>query len=444
MDIAQLRRSTPFSMPIRVLQFGQGNFLRGFVDWQIDIFNERCGANMGVVIVRPTSRSTAPLLDTQDGCFTTVLRGLTDQGELQCHMRCIQCVQRELDLAIHFADYLALAGNPDIRFVVSNTTEAGITVNDTDLIDDAPPQAFPAKLTRWLYERFVRLGGAHVAGVIVLPTELIEANGPALQLAVAHFARLWELPEAFHLWLVSSCCFCSTLVDRIVTGYPAKEVASIAVELGYRDSFLVAGEPYHLWAIQAPDWVARELPLQRAGLNVQWVHDLAPLRLRKVAILNGSHTLLAAVGPLAGLHTVRDAVNDPDVSAFLLSTLNREIIPALPLPQDDVSAYASEVLLRFRNPSIEHQLSAISLNMESKWLARLLPQLKRSYELKQCHPAGLVTGLAAALCGAGKGSSLLQAAMEGVPGLAPAVAGVRARIAAQGMRTVLRECNLPR
>ncbi|MDO8286698.1 MAG: tagaturonate reductase [Rhodoferax sp.] len=441
-ELPRLRRATAFTLPIRVLQFGQGNFLRGFVDWQLDVLNERCGLDFGVVIVRPTSRSTAPLLDTQVGCYTTVLRGLDANGTLQTDARQITCVQRELDLSIHFADYLALAHNPDVRFVVSNTTEAGIAVNTQDHYTDCPPAAFPAKLTRWLFERFVCFGGDADKGVVLLPCELIEANGPALHAAVLHYVVLWQLEPAFQTWLDQSCHFCSTLVDRIVTGYPTDEIEFVQTELGYRDDFLVTGERYHYWAIEAPPSVALELPLQRAGLNAEWVADLAPIRLRKVAILNGAHTLLAAVGLLAGIHTVRDAVSDTDLGPFLRATLWEEIIPALPFPEAESRAYADDVLRRFGNPHIQHQLTAIALNMESKCIVRLLPQISRFHQTLGCLPPRLVLTLAAALQGVAEPGAQMERAMDAIPGLHETVNAQRARISAAGMRLALRSVGL--
>ena len=390
-----LARTKPYTLPIRVLQFGQGNFLRGFVDWQIDLLNERCAMDLGVVIVRPTSRSTAPLLDTQGGCYTTLLRGLDEEGALQTDVRVIQCVQRELDLAIHWQDYLALATNPDVRFVVSNTTEAGIAANTTDRYEDQPPASFPAKLTRWLHARFMHFLADPGKGLILLPTELIEANGTALRSAVLHYTALWALEAGFVNWLNESCQFCSTLVDRIVTGYPSAEADLLQQQWGYRDPMMVAGERYHYWAIEAPAWVAQELPLHRAGLNVQWVADLAPIRLRKVAILNGAHTLLSALGLLAGVQTVGAAMADDQLRAFLQATLEQEILPTLPLVQDDLQAFTADVLLRFSNPTITHALSAIALNQESKFAARLLPQLLSFQRSTGSIPARIVLVLVA-------------------------------------------------
>lgn len=390
-----LARTRLGALPIRVLQFGQGNFLRGFVDWQIDLLNERCAMDLGVVIVRPTSRSTAPLLDTQGGCYTTLLRGLDKAGVLQTEVRVIQCVQRELDLAVHWMDYLALAANPEVRFVVSNTTEAGIAVNTTDRYEDAPPASFPAKLTRWLHARCVHFQADPGKGMIVLPTELIEANGAALREAVLHYAALWALEAEFVRWIQQACHFCSTLVDRIVTGYPAADAEALQTQWGYRDPMMVAAERYHYWAIEAPSWLAQELPLHRAGLHVQWVSDLAPIRLRKVAILNGAHTLLSALGLLAGLQTVGEAMADVQMHRFLQDTLEQEILPTLPFAHDELEAFTAEVLLRFANPTLSHALSAIALNQESKFAARLLPQLLKFQRSTGALPARIVLVLAA-------------------------------------------------
>ncbi len=436
--LPRLQREGAFTLPIRVLQFGQGNFLRAFVDWQLDVLNERCGMDFGVVIVRPTSRSTAALLDTQGGCYTTVLRGVNAQGVVQTDVRRIGCVQRELDLGRHFADYLALARNQDVRFVVSNTTEAGIATNTTDRYGDQPPQSFPAKLTRWLHERFLHFKGDSAKGLVLLPCELVEVNGPALQGAVLHFCILWQLAPAFQTWLEQSCHFCSTLVDRIVTGYPSDEAAQLQADLGYQDAFLVTGEQYHYWAIEAPPWVAEELPLQRAGLNVQWVEDLAPIRLRKVAILNGAHTVLAAIGLLAGVRTVGEAMQDPQIEDFLQAVLAEEIIPALPFDEAGLQTYAGEVLRRFRNPHIQHPLQAIALNMASKCVTRLLPQVVRFEHTRGQFPRRLVLALAAAMQGLSEPADALHTAVTGIAGLSDALAAARSNIQTVGVRQALR------
>jgi tagaturonate reductase len=297
-----------------------------------------------------------------------------------------------------YSDYLALAANPDLRFVVSNTTEAGIAVNDSDRFEDAPPSTFPAKLAQFMFARYQAFGGAHDKGLVVLPCELIDKNGPALKAAVLHFAALWNLEAGFARWVEEACTFCSTLVDRIVTGYPAADADKIKEELGYDDPFLVAAEYYYLFVIQGPSWVGEELKLEGSRLNVKLVDDITPYKKRKVGILNGGHTTLVPVALLAGLEAVGPAVEDVGVGAFLRDAIIEEIIPALEMDRAELRAYAEDVILRFRNPAIHHRLASIALNSWSKFAARVLPQLLRYAELNAGRlPRRLVLALAATM-----------------------------------------------
>jgi tagaturonate reductase len=397
-----LKRGTPFALPIKILQFGQGNFMRGFFDWQVDLLNERTGLGAGVVIVRPRGaqpgKASAPLLDVQDGLFTVLVRGLDEDGQPVKEYRTVECVQREIDPNAMYGDYLALASNPELRFVVSNTTEAGIATNDTDRFEDAPPSAFPAKLAQFMFARYQAFEGRKDKGLVLLPCELIDHNGPALKAAVLHFARLWDLEAGFAHWVDEACTFCSTLVDRIVTGYPSADEAEIQADLGYLDTFLVAAEYYYLFVIQGPAWVGDELGLAGSGLNVKLVDDITPYKKRKVGILNGGHTTLVPVALLAGLEAVRESVEDPQVGAFLRAAIDEEIIPALDMDRGELEAFAADVLLRFRNPAIHHRLASIALNSWSKFAARVLPQLLRHAEINAGRlPRRLVTALAATM-----------------------------------------------
>ncbi|WP_239700569.1 tagaturonate reductase [Massilia sp. 9096] len=397
-DMHALKRSSPFALPIKILQFGQGNFMRGFFDWQVDLLNERTGLDAGVVIVRPRGGGKAALLDEQDGLFTVLVRGLDQAGHAVKDYRTVECVQRELDPNTMYADYLALAVAPDLRFVVSNTTEAGIATNDTDRFEDAPPSSFPAKLTRFLFQRYRAFEGARDKGLVLLPCELIDQNGPALKGAVLHFASLWRLDAGFARWIDEANTFCSTLVDRIVTGYPAGDEAEIRADLGYLDPFLVAAEYYHLFVIQGPAWVGDELKLAGSGLNVELVDDITPYKKRKVGILNGGHTTLVPVALLAGLEAVRESVEDVQVGGFLRSAIDDEIIPALDMDRGELEAFAADVLRRFRNPAIHHKLASIALNSWSKFAARVLPQLLRYTERHGGElPRRLVLALAATM-----------------------------------------------
>jgi tagaturonate reductase len=393
-----LRRSAPFALPIKILQFGQGNFLRGFFDWQIDLLNERTGLDAGVVVVRPRGGSSAPLLDEQDGLFTVLVRGLDESGKAVREYRQVSCVQQELDLTTMYDEYLGQAINPDLRFIVSNTTEAGIAINDTDRFDDEPPSTFPGKLTRLLFERYTVFEGALDKGVILLPCELIDENGPALKAAVLHFARLWKLDPGFEAWIHAACVFCSTLVDRIVTGYPTGDAEAIQQELGYHDAFLVAAEYYYLFVIKGPATLAGELKLAGANLNIKLVDDITPYKRRKVGILNGGHTALVPVALLAGLESVGEAVDDVQVGPWLRAAIEQEIIPALPMERAELQAFAEDVLRRFRNPAIHHRLASIALNSWSKFAARVMPQLLNYIEINHGKlPWRLVLALAATM-----------------------------------------------
>ena len=325
-------------------------------------------------------------------------QGLNEHGQAVKEYRQVTCVAREINAVTMFADFIALARNPDTRFVISNTTEAGIVVNNDDQFNDAPPSSFPAKLTRLLFERFSCFNGAIDKGWVMLPCELIEHNGAALKAAVLHFAALWQLSDQFVQWINQANTFCSTLVDRIVTGYPSNDIDKIEAELGYRDQFLVAAEYYYVFIIQGPDWVANELNIHNANLNIKLVDEIAPYRHAKVGILNGGHTTLVPVGLLAGLESVSEAVADARVGRFLRNALYDEIIPALPMPQAEMRQFADDVLRRFQNPFIHHRLEAIALNSWSKFAARVMPQIKNYQRIKQTLPRHLVIALAANFC----------------------------------------------
>ncbi|TPG61927.1 tagaturonate reductase [Ewingella americana] len=383
--------------PEKIIQFGEGNFLRAFVDWQIDLLNEHTDLNAGIVIVRPINSDFPPSLNEQDGLYTTIISGLNEQGERVRDTRVIRSVNREINIYHQFDDYLALARNPDIRFVFSNTTEAGISYVEGDRFDDAPPASFPAKLTRLLFERFTHFAGATDKGWVLLPCELIDYNGEKLLELVQRYATEWALPAAFNQWLLGHNTFCSTLVDRIVTGYPRSEVDSLQAELGYQDSFFDSAEHFYLFVIQGPKSLAQELRLDKLPLNILLVDDIKPYKERKVAILNGAHTALVPVAFLAGLNTVGEAMNDPQISRFVELAIAEEISPVLDLPQAELTSFAQAVLSRFRNPFIQHQLLSIALNGMTKFRTRILPQLLASQQKNGLLPPRLTFALAALL-----------------------------------------------
>lgn len=390
------RRDFPGAQyPERIIQFGEGNFLRAFVDWQIDLLNENIDLDAGIVIVRPIQSDFPPSLSTQDGLYTTIIRGLNDEGEAVSDARLIRSVNREISVYTQYDEFLKLAHNPDIRFVFSNTTEAGISYHAGDKFEDAPAVSYPAKLTRLLFERFSHFNGAADKGWVIVPCELIDYNGDALRELVLRYAQEWALPAAFVQWLDSANAFCSTLVDRIVTGYPRDEVASIEAELGYHDAFLDTAEHFYLFVIQGPKSLASELRLDKFPLNVLIVDDIKPYKERKVAILNGAHTALVPVAYQAGIDTVGEAMNDSQICAFVEKAIYEEIIPVLDLPRDELETFASAVTGRFRNPYIRHQLLSISLNGMTKFRTRILPQLLAGQKASGKLPARLTFALAA-------------------------------------------------
>lgn len=365
--------------PERILQFGEGNFLRAFVDCFIDLMNERTGFHSKVVVVQPSAKptkgSTAERLNEQQGLYTLYLRGM-ENGKKTEKKRIISCISRCLNMYSDYQKVLALAESRDLRFIISNTTEAGITYDPSCLFSDTPPVSYPAKLTQFLFHRFQIFGGASDSGLILLPCELTENNGPALKDCVLKYAEQWALGDDFIRWVQEDNRFCSTLVDRIVTGYPNQESAVLTRENRYVDRLMDAGELFASWVIEADDSLEKELPFRAAGLPVLITKDHSPYRERKVRILNGAHTSMVPGAFLSGMNIVRDCMHDRVIRNFMTQTIREEIIPTLSLPAEDCLAFADAVIERFENPYIDHALSSILLNSVSKWKTRVLPSLK--------------------------------------------------------------------
>jgi tagaturonate reductase len=393
----QLNRQTaaaPGQHPVKVVQFGEGNFLRGFVDWMIDLMNERTGFGGSVQIVQPLNMGIVHLLNQQDGLYHVLLEGIQG-GKPSREQRLISCVTGALNPYENYQAYLALGENPDLQFVISNTTEAGIAFEETDQHMDSLPNSFPGKLTALLYHRFQHFGGAADKGLYLIPCELIEKNGEQLRNAVLAYAKHWNLPVEFSAWVSEHNSFCNTLVDRIVPGFPKENIQKIQQELGYTDNLVVKAEPFHLWVIEAPAAVKAAFPAEEAGLQVKFVDDLTPYRTRKVRILNGAHTALVPVAYLQGLRTVRDAVEDESAGSFIRETVFEEIIPTLDLPQEELEQFANDVIERFQNPFIRHELITIALNSVSKYKVRVLPSVLEYHTRKGQLPERLLQSLAA-------------------------------------------------
>lgn len=376
------------------MQFGEGNFLRAFVDWQIDHLNQQTDLNAGIAIIRPIDYDQLPLLNTQDGLYNCIIRGINEQGEVIEDITVIESVNEEIAIYKDYSAYLQLAENPDIQFIFSNTTEAGIEFIDSDKPDDKPAQAFPAKLTQWLLHRYQHFNGDNSKGLVIIPCELIDYNGDKLKEIVLQYCELWSLDQAFVDWINNANDFCSTLVDRIVTGYPRDEINEIQAKLGYQDTFVVTAEYFHLFVIQGPEKLSKMLRLEQSDLNIKVVDDIYPYKQRKVAILNGAHTAMVPVALLYGIETVGGAMQDKLVSDFVEQAIFDEIIPTLNLPKNELNTFANDVIKRFNNPYIKHQLISIALNSMTKFQTRIIPQFIQYIEMNKQVPTLLSLALA--------------------------------------------------
>ncbi|CAH2599374.1 Altronate oxidoreductase [Rhodovastum atsumiense] len=382
--------------PVNILQIGDGNFLRAFVDWMVDVCNGQGLFRGGVAIAQPLPQGLADRIEAQEGLFTVLLRGIENGQEVQSR-RVVSCVHRALNPYDQWDEMRALAADPDLRFVVSNTTEAGIADLEEPFAPEACPASFPAKVAALLNARYQALGGSAAPGLVFIPCELIEANGSNLRRIVKLHAQRWALGTGFIDWLERNNHFLDTLVDRIVPGYPGAEADSLRASWGYDDQLIVAAEPFHLWVIQGPRALADEFPLHKAGLNVVWTDDLQPYRTRKVRILNGAHTASVLAAYCSGLDTVQQMMQDPVVSGFLHQVMFQEIVPFVPLPEPERQSYAATIVERFGNPFIRHELISIALNSVSKWKVRVLPTVKDFAAQRGAAPAGLSFSLAALL-----------------------------------------------
>ena len=380
--------------PERIIQFGEGNFLRAFVDWIISNMNEKTDFNSSVVVVQPIEKGMIDALNAQDGLYHVNLQGLSN-GEVINSLRMIDVISRALSPYQDFDAFLSLAEQPEMRFVISNTTEAGINFDPSCKLDDAPASSYPGKLTQLLYHRFKHFAGDPTKGLIIFPCELIFLNGHKLKETIYQYIELWNLGEEFKAWFESACGVYATLVDRIVPGFPRKEIEQIKAKLDYDDNMVVQGEAFHLWVIEAPESVAEEFPANKAGLNVLFVPSEEPYHERKVTLLNGPHTVLSPVAFLAGVDIVRDACQHEVIGKFIHRVMFDELMETLNLPKAELQKFAEDVLERFNNPFVDHQVTSIMLNSFPKYATRDLPGLKEYLKRKGSLPEGLVLGLAA-------------------------------------------------
>ena len=380
--------------PEKVIQFGEGNFLRAFVDWIIFNMNEKTDFNGSVVVVQPIERGMIDMLNGQDCLYHVNLQGL-DNGEPVNSLTKIDVISRALNAYTQNDEFMHLAEQPEIRFVISNTTEAGIAFDPSCKLTDKPASSYPGKLTQLLYHRYEYFKGDMTKGLIVFPCELIFLNGHKLKECILQYIELWNLGEDFKNWFLNACGVYATLVDRIVPGFPRKEIDDIKAKLGYDDNMVVQGEFFHLWVIEAPAEIANEFPADKAGLNVLFVPSEEPYHERKVTLLNGPHTVLSPVAYLSGVNIVRDACQHPVIGKYINKVMYEELMETLNLPKEELQKFAGDVLERFVNPFVDHQVTSIMLNSFPKYETRDLPGLKTYLQRKGELPKGLVLGLAA-------------------------------------------------
>lgn len=380
--------------PERIIQFGEGNFLRAFIDWIIWNMDEKANFNSSVVVVQPIEKGMVDMLNKQDCLYHVNLQGI-ENGQVVNTLTKIDVISRALNPYTENKAFMALAEQPEMRFVISNTTEAGIAYDPSCKLTDTPAASYPGKLTQLLYHRFKTFNGDTTKGLIIFPCELIFLNGHKLKEVIYQYIDLWNLGEAFRTWFTESCHVYATLVDRIVPGFPRKEIDSIQKRLDYKDNMVVQAEIFHLWVIEAPQEVGKEFPADRAGLNVLFVPSEEPYHERKVTLLNGPHTVLSPVAFLSGINIVRDACKHPIVGKYIHKVMYDELMETLNLPKDELEKFANSVLERFNNPFVDHQVTSIMLNSFPKYKTRDLPGLKIYLQRKGKLPEGLVLGLAA-------------------------------------------------
>ena len=378
--------------PEKVMQFGEGNFLRAFVDYFFDMANEKCGFNGKVALVQPIAMGLTEYINKQEGLYTLYLRG-SEKGEKIDYKRVISSVSRCINPYGDWDKVLELARSKDLEIIVSNPTEAGIVHDTESQFDQCPPISFPAKLTRVLFERFT----AGMPGIVMLSCELIDNNGKELLRCVNQYIDDWKLSDEFRAWVNNENVFCSTLVDRIVPGRirDPKEVAALDAANGYEDPLTDVGEVFGVWVIEGPDGLEDRLPFKAAGVPVHVVPDVTPYKKRKVRILNGAHTGFVLGAYLAGFDIVRDCMHNDNIRGFMNKMLYDEVIPTLPLDKDDLMAFAEAVQDRFNNPFVNHELLTISLNSTSKWKARNMPSFLEYIKADGKLPACLTMSLAA-------------------------------------------------
>jgi tagaturonate reductase len=379
--------------PIKIIQFGEGNFLRAFVGYAFQQLNKSVNFNAGIAVIQPIERGLVKMLNDQDGLYTLFMKGIKKGKEIQ-EIELINNIVKGVDPYANFNDYLNLAKEESLQFIISNTTEAGIAYVVSDTLDMQPPSSFPAKLTVLLHERFKHFNGDTSKGLTIIPCELINHNAETLQDIILKYVSDWNLGVDFKNWLLNNNSFHNTLVDRIVPGYPKDNIKAYNSQLEYADNLIVAAEVFLLWVIEGGNDLKAKLPFHKTNLDVKIVHDMQPYRTRKVRILNGAHTSMVPFSILYGNKTVKQSVDNPFTGKFINKAIFSEIIDTLEMDKDELNSFAHEILDRFKNPFIIHNLSSIALNTVSKFKVRVLPSLLKYIEIHDKIPTHLTFAFA--------------------------------------------------
>ena len=374
---AQIAKKT--SRPIRIVQFGEGNFLRAFIDWFIQIINESTDFNGNVTVVQPLPSGRVKELEKQDGLYTLILEGI-ENGQLVRSSRIIDVLDQFIDPYSEYESFLKLAENPDLKLILSNTTEAGISYLAADGKETGCPASFPGKLLQLLKRRYDHFKGSEEAGLYILACELIDHNGDELKSCLLKLSDDLDYPASFKTWLENANLFYNTLVDRIVPGYPREQVEELREKFGYIDNNMVKGEIFHLWVIEGDPKLTEVFPVDQADLNIILTQDVRPYKERKVKILNGAHTSMVPIAYQLGKRLVSEMMNDTLCRHFLDDFMKEEVWPTIDLSQDECQAFTESVYERFLNPTIRHELLTISLNSMTKYKTRVLPSAIAIYE----------------------------------------------------------------
>ncbi|APZ45422.1 altronate oxidoreductase [Polaribacter reichenbachii] len=380
-------------LPVKIIQFGEGNFLRAFIGYAFQELNKKANFNAGIAVVQPIDRGLVKMLNDQDGLYTLFMKGVKKGKEIQ-EIELIDNIVKGIDPYANFKDYLSLAKEDTLEFIISNTTEAGIAYVSSDTYEMQPPSSFPAKLTVLLHERFKHFKGDKNKGLTIIPCELINHNSETLKEIILKYVSDWNLGDEFKTWLLESNSFHSTLVDRIVPGYPRAEIDAYNAQLDYSDNLIVAAEAFLLWVIEGGDDLKAKLPFDKTSLDVKIVDDMQPFRTRKVRILNGAHTAMVPFSILYGNTTVKESVDNDFTGPFIQKAVFEEISDTLNMDKDELNSFSDEIFDRFRNPFIIHNLSSIALNTVSKFKVRVLPSLLEYVNIHKKLPTNLTFAFA--------------------------------------------------